>query len=91
MGDHMVKGQHLSPYQKGIVKRFYEHRETLAQQKLGDLVGDLFLCESEGKKDRLWKRVDKALRTAGGNKAWVDKIVQDKDLEELALIVGQLF
>ena len=87
----MARGQFLTPYQRGIVKRFYEHRDTLAQQKLGEIVSDLYLCDTEAKADRLWKRVEKALGQAGGNDAWVKKILADRNLEELARIVGELF
>ena len=87
----MARGQYLTPYQRGIVKRFYEHRDNLAQQKLGEIVSDLYLCDTEAKADRLWKRVEKALGQTGGNDAWVKKILADRNLEELARIVGELF
>jgi hypothetical protein len=96
----MAGGQYLTPHQRGIVKRFYEHRETLAQQKLGEIVSDLYLCETDAKADRLWKRVEKALGQAGGNDAnnandpngaWVKKILAERNLKELARIVGELF
>jgi len=40
----MARGQYLTPHQKGIVKRYYEHKDTLATQKLGEIVSDLFLA-----------------------------------------------
>lgn len=87
----MPKGQHLTPYQQAIVRRFYDHRESMAQQKLADLVGELWMADTEKKKERLWARVEKALLVSGGNEAWVKQIIQTRDLKQLALIVGELF
>jgi hypothetical protein len=81
----------LTPYQRGIVKRFYEHRETLAVQKLAETVSELYVCESDKKADQLWKRVETHLRNSGGDKAWVKKIIAERDLGELAAIVGELY
>lgn len=87
----MAKGQYLTPHQRGIVKRFYEHRDSLAQQKLGDLVTDLWLAETPKKVDQLWAKVDKALSKTSGNEAWVAQIVKNRDLDQLARIVAELF
>ena len=48
MADH-------TPYQKGIIKRFYENRDTLALQKLGEIVSDLYLEEKPAAIARKWK------------------------------------
>lgn len=87
-------GQYLTPHQQAIVKRFYEHREVMAQQKLGDLVTDLFMAGSEGdakKAERLWKRVGALLTKTGANPDWVAKTLADRNLKELAEIVSALF
>ncbi len=36
-----------TPYQKGIIKRYYEHRDTIALNALAEIVSDLYLAESE--------------------------------------------
>ena len=63
----MAKNQYLSPHQKGIVKRYYEHKGSIASQKLGEVVSELYLCESEKKANRLWKSARTALLNAGAN------------------------
>jgi len=78
-------------YQKGVVKRYYEHKDDLMVQKLGELVGDLFLSPGPKESDRLWERAKKALLNAGGNKARVETICRNRDLEGLAKIVQQIF
>src|SRR6185503_20548995 len=61
----MAKGQHLSHYQQGIVKRYYENKDTLATQKLGEIVGELYLAMGDAKKsEKLWKSAKTALLNA---------------------------
>lgn len=57
----MARNQWLSPHQKGIVRRYYEHKDTLMTQKLSEIVSDLYLCEDEKKAARLWESAEKAL------------------------------
>ena len=87
----MAKNQFLSPYQKGIVKRYYEHKDTIANQKLGEIVSELYLCESEKKANRLWKSAKTALINAGANSVAVEKLMADRDVERLAKMVSKLF
>jgi hypothetical protein len=90
----MARDQFLSPHQKGIVKRYYEHQDTLATQKLGEIVSELYLLTAEPdakKAERLWKIAHTALLNARANKARVEKIVAERDLKALASLVNELF
>jgi hypothetical protein len=87
----MAKGQYLNRHQKGIVKRYYQNRETLATQKLGELVSELYLEENQKKRGRLWKRVETALLNAGAKKSRVGTVVGRQDLKALADMVAELF
>ena len=80
-----------SRYQKGIIRRYYENREQISTQRLGELVTELYLADSEKKKAKLWEQAEKALHSAGANEAWLKKVVADKNLEGLAEIVQSLF
>ena len=80
-----------SAYQKGIIKRYYENREDLSTQKLGELISELYLCTTEKKTDRLWKQVHTALTNAGADKSQLEKVVANRDLERLAELVNNLF
>jgi hypothetical protein len=80
-----------SKYQKGIIRRYYEKREEISTQRLGEIVTELYLADSEKKKARLWEQAEKALYNAGANKAWLEKVVADKDVEGLAEIVQSIF
>jgi len=82
--------QDFTPYQQGIVKRFYENRDTLAIQKLGELVSDLYLATSEAKISRAWKSVHKQLLAAGVHSHQAGAIVGDRDLGALAKLLATL-
>jgi hypothetical protein len=87
----MAKGQHLSNYQRGIVNRYYQHLDTIAVQKLGEAVGELYLCMGDNKKsDKLWKGVEKALEKTAASDAQVGKILAARDVEGLARLVNSM-
>ncbi len=44
---HMAKRPDLSNYQRKIVDRYYEHRDTIWATKLNDLVGEIAIAQSE--------------------------------------------
>jgi len=87
----MAKGRHYSSHQKGIIKRYYENKEHLMTQKLGEIVSDLYLCEDDKKAARLWKSAQTALLNAGVIKALAEDICETRDLDGLAKLVGRLF
>ncbi|MBI1374196.1 MAG: hypothetical protein GC159_15880 [Phycisphaera sp.] len=80
----------LTNHQRKIVNRYYEHRDTISLNKLGDIVGELYLCDSEKKAATLWKRVETALKHTKANPARVEKIIADRDREGLAKLVNEL-
>ncbi len=86
----MAKGQHLSSHQKGIVKRYYEHRDTIAITRLQELVSELYLESSAKKRAQLWTRAEKALATLDANDARVRTILDEKDVEKLAALLGEI-
>jgi len=79
-----------TPYQKGVIRRYYEHRDTLALQKLAEIVSDLYLETSRPKVDRAWKSAHAQLLAAGVHKHQAQSIVDDRDLGALARLVGEL-
>jgi hypothetical protein len=80
-----------SSYQKGIIRRYYENREEISTQRLGEIVTELYLATGEKKIARLWEQAEKALEIAGANKVWLKKVVADRNVEGLAEIVQKLF
>ena len=87
----MAKGQHLTPHQKGIVKRYYENKETIQTQKLGEIVSELSVCTDEKKRKRLWKSARTALLNAGVHEGKVEKVVNSGKVDKLAEVLSEVF
>ena len=86
-----MAGQFHSPHQKGIIKRYYEQKDNISTQKLGEIVSDLYLAESAAKATRLWASAKTALLNLGATPAQVDKIVASRNLDALAKLSAELF
>jgi hypothetical protein len=86
----MGQGRDLTKHQRGIVRRYYEHRDTIMLQKLSEIVSDLYLCTGEKKAQALWKSAATALKNAGAEPQRIERIVQARDVKALAGLVGEL-
>jgi hypothetical protein len=82
---------HYTPHQKGIIKRYYEHRDDIAIQKLGEIVSSLYTETNKRKIASGWKAAEKHLLAAGVHKHEVTNVVKDQDLGALAKILERLF
>jgi site-specific recombinase XerD len=58
----MAGGREYSAYQKKLIDRYYENRDSIMLAKLQELASELFLAESDKKRERLWERVEKAMK-----------------------------
>jgi len=73
-----------SEYQKMVFSGYYNNLDTIMLQKLSELVTELYLADSQAKKDRLWQRAQKAMVKIRVPPAIIDHIMQKKDVEILA-------
>jgi len=79
----MAKKQY-SQYQKQVISGYYENLGNISLQKLGELVSELYLADTEAKKKRLWERVHKAMVQLKVKPAIIDHIMKKRDVETLA-------
>ena len=86
----MAKGQYLSGYQKGIVKRYYAHADARVSQKLAEIVSDLYVTTDAKKAAKLWESARAALEKTDAKPASVDRVIQAKDLPGLAKLAGEV-
>jgi hypothetical protein len=78
-----------SRYQQGIIRRFYANRDRIAEQRLGELVSEIYL--SQGKKcDRLWKSAAAALAQVGLPQSRIDHLLDKRDPALLATVMKEL-
>jgi hypothetical protein len=73
-----------SQYQKTVISDYYNNLDTIMLQKLGELVTELYLADTDAKKDRLWQRVHKAMVKLKIPPVIIDHIIQKQDAEILA-------
>lgn len=79
-----------SRYQEGIIKRYYQNRDTMALQNLGEIVSELFLCQDPKKAARLWDRAATALKHTGVAPEEIQKILESRDVAALGRLVNAL-
>ena len=79
-----MNSKERSKYQKSVISGYYEHLDTIMLQKLQELVTELFLAETDAKKQRLWQRAQKAMEKLKVSPAIIDHIMEKRDIEILA-------
>lgn len=79
-----------SEYQKGIIKRYYEHRDTIAVHKLSEILSNLWLEKKKSKVAQLWESAYKQMLAAGVPIARACVIAEDRNLEALGKVVAEL-
>lgn len=82
MADH-------SKHQQKIIKRYYENRDTIALQRLQELVTELYLATGK-KRQQHWKSVVLHLEKLGVKQDRIDRLVEKDDAAEVAKLVQQL-
>ncbi len=73
-----------TPYQKKIIERYYVHRDGILLGRLGEIVTDLTLAETDRKRDQLWRRAEQTMKSIKVPGAVVEHILQKRDPEVLA-------
>ncbi|MEK6676356.1 MAG: hypothetical protein AABZ47_11965 [Planctomycetota bacterium] len=71
-------------HQKKIIQGYYDNRDDIMLAKLGELVTELVLADSEAKVKRLWSRVEKALKGLKLQPATIAHILKQQKPEILA-------
>lgn len=86
----MAKGQDLSRHQRGIVNRYYEHRDTIMSTKLAEIVSELYLATDDKKAEKLWKSAQTALANTKTDPKIIESIIKSRDIKKLAEVVSKL-
>jgi len=78
-----------TPYQENIIKRYYNNRDGIMQQKLSEMVTDLYLAEGK-KRTQLWKRISIALDNLKVPAAQIEALVTNDNPAQLAKFLEKL-
>ena len=76
--------QERSDYQKKVISSYYNNLDGIMLEKLSDLVTDLYLADTDKKKDKLWQRVAKAMENLKIPPQIYEHILAKRDVEILA-------
>ncbi|MCX5645739.1 MAG: hypothetical protein NTZ17_13840 [Phycisphaerae bacterium] len=73
-----------SEHQQRIISKYYNQLDTIMLQKLQELIGELYLADTDAKRNRLWQRVRKAMLNLKLPDELIEHIMAKKDVETLA-------
>lgn len=82
--------QNFTRHQQGIVKRYYEHQDTIRSNRLSELLSEIAVCEGPTQAAKLWGKAQVELMRVGASATKVATIVAKRDLEALAMLVQQV-
>jgi hypothetical protein len=76
--------RHFTPYQQGVIRRYYQHQPSQLRLKLAELVGDLYLATGKSRA-RLWKQAAQTMAKLGISPARIQHLVEK---DQPALVAG---
>ena len=74
----------FSGYPKQVIKDYYKNLDKIVLARLQELVGNIYLAESQPKKEMLWKQVQAALKKLKIPETIAQHIIQKRDPQILA-------
>jgi hypothetical protein len=78
-----------SSYQDRVIRNYYQNRDDIMLQRLGELVTDLFLAEGQARA-RLWKRVAEVLEKLKVPKPEIQHLVRSQNPTLVANVLKRL-
>ncbi|MDN3511888.1 MAG: hypothetical protein HUU09_16090 [Candidatus Jettenia caeni] len=84
-----VKG--YTPYQRKVIRNFYENKDLRLIQKLGELVSNLYLESNEKKRESGWKNIRKMLIDLKVNPHEVEYLTKDRNLAIISKKLAEMF
>ena len=79
----------FTKHQQNIIKNFYNNRDAISLQRLGELVTDLYLAEGK-KRQQCWKNIVAALEKLKLPKSRIEHLIEKDDPALLAKLVEEL-
>jgi hypothetical protein len=78
-----------SKHQDKIIRNYYQNRDAIALQRLGELVSELYLAEGKARQ-RKWKNVIGALENLKIPPARIEHLVKEDNPALVAKLVEEL-
>lgn len=84
-----MSDRNYSEYQKKIIRRFYDNRDQVDEQKLAELVTNLYLAEGK-KQAKLWEQAQDMLTRLGVPASRIEHVMKSGDAAQLAEVVQDM-
>lgn len=81
--------RNYSAYQQKAIKRYYDNREQIDEQRLSELVTNLYLSEGK-KRDKMWITASELMDRLGVPKSRIEHVISKADPATLAEVVQDL-
>ncbi len=78
-----------TPYQKKIIKRYYDNQDQLLHQRLAEWVSEIYLAEGK-KLERSWEAAAAAMQKLGVPQSRIDHVLKQRDPALVAEVVKEL-
>ena len=85
----MSANREYSAHQRKIINNYYKNRDSVALQRLGELVTDLYLAEGKARQTK-WKQARAALEKLGIPESRIQHITGQDNPSLLAKLVEEL-
>ena len=79
-----------TPHQKKIISRYYENREQIDEQRLSELVTNLYLAKSDKQREKLWASAEELMLRLKVPASRVQHVVESRDAAQVAEVVKDL-
>ncbi len=84
----MSEQKNYTRYQQNIIKRFYDNRDSIALQRVQELVTELYLSEGK-KRQKVWDTLAKNLELIGVPADQIQHLRQQDNPELVANLINQ--
>ena len=79
-----MSAKNYSKYQQTVIKKYYDNLDSISLQQLQELVTELYLARNTPKENKLWQRVEKALRHLKVKTPIIEHIMTKRSAKVLA-------
>src|SRR6185436_1772134 len=79
----------FTPYQQKIIRRYYDNRDQQDEQKLAELVTNLYLAEGK-KRAKLWEQARTYMERIGVPTSRIEHVMKSADASVLAAVIQEL-
>ena len=79
----------FNDYQKKVIKRYYDNREQVDEQRLAELVANLYLSEGK-KRAKMWETAREIMVRLKVAPSRVEHVLKTADPAQLAEVVKEL-